>query len=424
MTVPEVCVVGAGPAGLALATALAKRGVTVDLLDPAPHQPWAPTYGVWEDDVAAKHVARAIDHRWRHAAVHTDTGTHLLERPYLRLHTGRLHAQAIQDALDAGVVLQPSRVLALGAHTRRSQPIFTSVGTRHARLVVDATGRGLPETHALRPASVGPGVQVAYGQRITVDQHPWATDTLTLMDWRRLRDVGPHAGDTEQHPTFLYALPFSETEVFVEETVLSTRPARPIAECEARLQARLRQLGVGVREVHETERCFIPMGGPLPVLERSERALLPFGAAAGLVHPATGYSLATSLRLAPVVADTLVEALSVTDGRGAARAAWQTIWPLEARRNRALYQYGLDLLVDLPLHAMQRFYDAFFSADGARPSEDQLWKGYMADRLSTAKVATLMARVFAAADPHTRLKLMRGGPESDHMALGRALLGI
>jgi hypothetical protein len=46
-------------------------------------------------------------------------------------------------------------------------------------------------------------------------------------------------------------------------------------------------LGPQVKEVHEEEWSYIPVGGPLPA---GDQYLTAFGAAANLVHPATGES--------------------------------------------------------------------------------------------------------------------------------------
>lgn len=430
MTGPEVCVVGGGPSGVALATELAALGRSVEVVDPDPTRPWIPGYGTWDDDLdillmpeLAAVVRSATAHRWDTARVETDTGgQHRIERPYLRLHTPRLHEALWERAIRAGVRAVEGRVSAVGTVEGGRQPVLTSRGTRWARLVVDATGRGLPEVR--RPTRAAPGVQVAYGQTLTVAHHPWPVGEMVLMDWRRIRGGDPRCGDGERHPTFLYALPFSDTEVFVEETVLSSRPARPMSECIARLPHRLAQLDVPVVEVLDEERCRIPMGGPGPGPLPTDRAVLPFGAAAGLVHPATGYSLVQSLRLAPAVARAVHDALEVGDGIGAAHAGWQTVWPLEARRTRALFTYGLELLLQLPLHAMQTFYDAFFAAETHCTEEERLWPGYMADALPPAQVARLMGRVFLAADLPTRVRLARGGTGSDHVALARALVGM
>lgn len=41
-------------------------------------------------------------------------------------------------------------------------------------------------------------------------------------------------------------------------------------------------------QVHEEEWSYIPVGGPLPI---KQQPLTAFGAAANLVHPATGFSV-------------------------------------------------------------------------------------------------------------------------------------
>ena len=65
----DVLVVGAGPAGMALAAACAQLGMKVGLLDPNPERPWVATYGMWSPElpvdlpasvVAARAVGRAI----------------------------------------------------------------------------------------------------------------------------------------------------------------------------------------------------------------------------------------------------------------------------------------------------------------------------------------------------------------------------
>jgi hypothetical protein len=86
-------------------------------------------------------------------------------------------------------------------------------------------------------------------------------------------------------PTFLYAMPFSPTRVFLEETSLVARPALGFAELRARLRARLAHLGVVVTAVEEEECCLIPMGGVLP---RLPQRVLGIGGTAGMVHPSTG----------------------------------------------------------------------------------------------------------------------------------------
>lgn len=82
--------------------------------------------------------------------------------------------------------------------------------------------------------------------------------------------------------------------------------------------------------MYEEEWSYIPVGGPLPV---GNQPITAFGAAANLVHPATGYSIARSLREAPAlaksIADVLRQGQPVTQ---TAQSVWDALWPAEKRR--------------------------------------------------------------------------------------------
>lgn len=85
-----------------------------------------------------------------------------------------------------------------------------------------------------------------------------------------------------------------------------------------------------VKKIHEEEWSFIPVGGPLPV---AQQPITAFGAAANLVHPATGYSIARSLREAPAFAQEVANLLSKQQAVGdTAESVWDALWPQEKRR--------------------------------------------------------------------------------------------
>ena len=108
-----------------------------------------------------------------------------------------------------------------------------------------------------------------------------------------------------ENGTFLYALPVSDAELFVEETSLVTAESPDWTVLERRLRDRLNRLGlVGELDVHE--RCVIPMDASLPDFATEG---ISFGAAAAMVHPATGYQLGASLSLAAPFAEALTATL-------------------------------------------------------------------------------------------------------------------
>lgn len=85
-----------------------------------------------------------------------------------------------------------------------------------------------------------------------------------------------------------------------------------------------------VKKVIEEEWSYIPVGGPLPV---NCQPVTAFGAAANLIHPATGYSIVRSLREAPelgrAMAAILKEDLPVPE---TSARVWDALWPQEKRR--------------------------------------------------------------------------------------------
>lgn len=82
--------------------------------------------------------------------------------------------------------------------------------------------------------------------------------------------------------------------------------------------------------VFEEEWSYIPVGGPLPLASQTVTA---FGAAANLVHPATGYSIARSLREAPDLAASMAAILRRRlPVQETAEAVWNSLWPAEKRR--------------------------------------------------------------------------------------------
>lgn len=95
--------------------------------------------------------------------------------------------------------------------------------------------------------------------------------------------------------------------------------------------------------MHEEEWSYIPVGGPLPL---PEQPMAAFGAAANLVHPATGYSLTRSLREAPAMAAAVKAALDACpDSAAAAAQVWGALWSPEKRR-----QVGAALCWEDALH--------------------------------------------------------------------------
>ncbi|MEZ4463924.1 MAG: lycopene cyclase family protein [bacterium] len=390
--IPDLLVLGGGPAGRLLAAAAAARGLRVACVDPAPDAPWPNRYGLWVDEAGP--LADCMAHQWSAARMRPAGDAVVWPRAYGTLDDAAVRARLAVDCIEG-------RAEAV-THDATGTTVTLADGcTLRGAVVVDATGRGLG---ASAPAA---GFQVAYGQLVEVEGHDEALDTMGLMDFQAVPAAAPAP------PTFLYTMPFGPTRLFVEETVLAERRPSSFEALAARLEARLAHQGWRVLAVHAEERCLIPMGTPLPAPDR----LLPFGAAAGLVHPATGYSLAHSLRAAPVVADALAEGLGRGDPAAAVRAAWAALWPREKQRLWTVYRFGLQILTRLDLPETQAFFSAFF----ALPAP--LAQGWLAGTLTVAEAREAMWGVFGGLPAGLRARLIAHGLRPHGWRLLGALLG-
>jgi lycopene cyclase-like protein len=179
------------------------------------------------------------------------------------------------------------------------------------------------------------------------------------------------------------------------------------------LHRRLAAVGATLGEAEATEHVAFSMGGPVPPVQR----VVGFGAAAGMVHPATGYQVAAALRRAPAVARSLALALGgAASSDEAAVAAWAAVWPADLRRQRELHAYGLEILLGLDAGEIQRFFAAFFDLPPRR------WQAYVSGAASSRDLAAVMLQVARRLPPPLRRRVVGGAIGSDGLALLRAVV--
>lgn len=341
---PDVLVVGGGPAGRALAAATAGRGLRTVLVDPAPEAPWRATYGCWAGElpadlppsvVAARAAGRAIAlsaHRlgWEYAVfdvpalrAHVDAE---LARHGVEVRTGRATGWAAGAVrLADGGELRGAVVVDAGGHRR---PLHTGSGRR--RPAAEQTAAGVVVAEGVAAPLVAPGEAL-------------------FMDWR------PDHGE-DGPPTFLYGVPLGAGAVLLEETSLARRPGLPLPALRRRLHARLARHGVVPPAGATTESVRFPVDTP----RHRTPGVLAFGAAAPLVHPASGFSVATSLRLAPAVADAIATRLPAGPD-GALAAARSVVWPPGSRAVHRFRRVGLEALLRMPPAEVPVFFETFFA---------------------------------------------------------------
>lgn len=540
----DALVVGAGPAGLALAAELAERGLSVGLV--ARDEPFVNTYGAWVDEFEAmgllkeggeregeENSSSVLAQSWPSAHCFFGPGAEptVVKRGYGRVDAASLRALLVGRAKRAGVRFAAGEVVSAGredesspsssAASSSSSPSSSSSSSQTSPLVARLSdGRfataslvtlacGASGARLLRyeGGAGAPAVaaQTAYGIEAVVEGYgggeeggesapsssssppssssssSYDPSSMLFMDYRRHHTgvwegtagrvgAGNHPlggggglwGTGGEAPSFLYAMPGESVEVeeegdhspsspsssssaaaparrrrvFLEETCLVARPPLPFSTLRRRLHRRLAAAGVRVVSVEDEEWSFIPVGGPLP---RGDQALTAFGAAGGLVHPATGYSVARSLREAPAVAAAVARAVEEEKKRNSSpsssssspnlatsgippealsSAFWAALWPADARRAAAFHVFGMELLAKLGPSDTDAFFGAFF----ALPA--RLWRGFLSSQLSSAELVLFALATFAAAPMGVRFALVRhmvSDPSGRHLL--RAYLG-
>ncbi len=418
-SVCDVVVAGAGPSGLAVATRVAAAGFKVVVVDPDPLGKWMNNYGVWTDEFEAMGLEDCFDVVWPSATVYLDSsnqGERTLTRPYARVDRPKLKRKLLEQCIMHGVEFHCAKVKD-SVSTPEATEIICGDGLRlKSTFAVDATGHS--KALVKYDGKYDPGYQGAYGITVNVESHPFDLDKMLFMDWRddHLDDYPELKASNSKLPTFLYAMPFSPTKIFLEETSLVARPIIPFPELKARLDARMKHLGLKVLSIEEEEYCSIPMGGILP---RLPQRMIGVGGTAGMVHPSTGYMIARVLGAAPTVADALIDELSSLGGQDkgdwspskagsvnldtASEEIWSTIWPYSRICQREFFNFGMEVLLKLDLAETRDFFAAFFALS------DFHWQGFLSSRLTFIELIGFGLSLFVKASSEARLNLLSKG---------------
>lgn len=447
-TVADVGVVGCGPAGLALAAALASRGVSVVLV--GHDAPFVNNYGVWLDEFKELELEHTLDATWQDALCYFREGEMVqVGRAYGRVCRRRLRTALLERCAAAGVKYIAGEVEAIqlppdNSSENESQkdnlkpnswPCTKLVvinksdaavpeGEQDMRVMVECRlctlASGVAAGRFLTYESGAPSVaaQTAYGIEADVEGYEAAYDPthMLFMDYRRhhsglwpksavVQQNGRHPngndgqwGPSNEVPSFLYAMPLANGRVFLEETCLVAKPPLPFSVLRRRLTRRCEALGLKISKVHEEEWSYIPTGGPLPM---AEQPLTAFGAAANLVHPATGYSIARSLREAPAMASSIQRALETSSSPcEASKMVWQALWTPEKRRQASFHVFGMELLCRLNLQSTSDFFTTFFALPPF------FWRGFLGSKLSSVDLLGFALTTFALAPTNIKSQLV------------------
>lgn len=402
----DLVVIGCGPAGLALAAESAKLGLNVGLI--GPDLPFTNNYGVWEDEFKDLGLAGCIEHVWQDTIVYLDNNDPILiGRAYGRVSRHLLHEELLRRCVESGVSFLNLRVESIDEGANGQSLIVCEQDiVVPCRLATVASGAASGKLLQYEVGGPKVSVQTAYGLEVEVENNPYDPGLMVFMDYRDYMNQKVPCLEAE-YPTFLYAMPMSPTRVFFEETCLASRNAMPFDLLKKKLLSRLKTMGIHIVKTYEEEWSYIPVGGSLP---NTEQKNLAFGAAASMVHPATGYSVVRSLSEAPKYASVIANILKRGNSEGIlsqqrnngniSMLAWNTLWPQERKRQRAFFLFGLALIVQLDIEGIRTFFRTFFRL----PS--WMWQGFLGSSLSSADLVVFAFYMFIIAPNNLRMNLI------------------
>ncbi|KAG9128958.1 hypothetical protein Leryth_014742 [Lithospermum erythrorhizon] len=401
----DVVIMGSGPAGLRLAEQVSRYGIKVCVIDPSPLSMWPNNYGVWVDEFESLGLQDCLDKEWPMASVYiNDNKTKYLDRAYGRVSRNKLKLKLLEGCVMNNVKFHKAKVWEVEEREFESSVICDDGSEIKTSLVVDASG--FSSSFVEYDKKRNHGYQIAHGILAEVESHPFDLDKMILMDWRdsHLGNEPILRKENSRFPTFLYAMPFDSNLVFLEETSLVNRPVLSYKEVKQRMVARLRHLGIKVKTIIEDEKCLIPMGGSLP---RIPQSIMAIGGNSGVVHPSTGYMVARTMALAPIVAEAIAECLGSTRmirGKPLYHKVWNSLWPLERKCTREFYSFGMETLLKLDMSGTRRFFDAFFDLD------PRYWHGFLSSKLSPKELSMLCLSMFGHASNPSRLDIITKCP--------------
>lgn len=403
----DLVVIGCGPAGLALAAESAKLGLSVGLI--GPDLPFTNNYGVWEDEFKDLGLEGCIEHVWRDTIVYLDDSDPILiGRAYGRVSRQLLHEELLKRCVESGVSYLSSKVERIVEATNGQSLVECERNiVIPCRLATVASGAASGKLLQYELGGPRVSVQTAYGVEVEVESSPYDPSLMVFMDYRDYIKQKVQSLEAE-YPTFLYAMPMSPTRIFFEETCLASKDAMPFDLLKKKLMSRLETMGVRVTKTYEEEWSYIPVGGSLP---NTQQKNLAFGAAASMVHPATGYSVVRSLSEAPKYASVIANILKhghsmdmIMRGRytkNISTQAWNTLWPQERKRQRAFFLFGLALILELDIEGIRIFFHTFFRLP------TWMWQGFLGSTLSSGDLVLFAFYMFAIAPNNMRMSLVR-----------------
>lgn len=278
----DIIILGGGLAGGLAALSLARERPDLDvlLIEPAVRIGGNHLWSYFGSDIAAEDrglVEPLIGHRWPSYDVSFPAHDRHIRQPY---HT--IASERLDETVRA--FLRPDRIIRAAAVSVAPTTVDLEDRSKLTATAVLDT-RGLDSSAALKG-----GWQKFVGQLLRIPGGH-GVDRPIVMD---------ATVDQSDGYRFVYCLPFSPTDIFVEDTYYSDTPDLNRAQLSDRIAAYARSRGWDVEDVKREEAGVLPVvtGGDFDRFWPSQDQVARGGVRGGFFHPLTSYSLPDAVRFA------------------------------------------------------------------------------------------------------------------------------
>jgi len=285
----DLAIAGGGLAGglVALALARLRPELTIALIEAETHFGGNHIWSFFDSDVAAGHrwlVDPLISRHWDSYDVHFPKYSRKLNNGYNSIESKNLDRELRKRF--------PADALKTGQKVTRTEPgrVHLADGTEIvARAVLDVRGGG--DISALET-----GWQKFCGQMLRL-KTPHGLERPIIMD---------ATVDQIDGYRFVYCLPFSDTDIFVEDTYYADTAALDSAASHSRIAEYISSRGWTIETILSEEKGQLPViyGGNFEAFWKDNQGVeARAGARAALIQPITSYSLPMAVRTAFLIAE-------------------------------------------------------------------------------------------------------------------------
>ena len=285
----DLAIAGGGLVGglVALALARLRPELTIALIEAETHFGGNHIWSFFDTDVAAEHrwlVDPLISRHWDSYDVHFPKYSRKLSNGYNSIESKNLDRELRKRF--------PADALKTGQKVTRTEPgrVHLADGTKIvARAVLDVRGGG--DISALET-----GWQKFCGQMLRLKE-PHGLERPIIMD-ATVEQIDGYR--------FVYCLPFSDTDIFVEDTYYADKAALDSAASHSRIAEYISSRGWTIESIMSEEKGQLPViyGGDFEVFWKDSQGVeARAGARAALIQPITSYSLPIAVRTAFLIAE-------------------------------------------------------------------------------------------------------------------------